>query len=149
MALAPGRQVRATNIDYALNAVTERGVIVGKLPGTTAVGEVAVVSPTGTNVQAIGILLDDVEDMNYDRHGEFLQRNVVDVGSIVGLADEGEFWTDRITGSPVEGNKAYLSTNGTVSPAQLTDGITSAPQVGIFLSAPNANGFAKIRLDIA
>jgi hypothetical protein len=149
MALAPGRQVAATNIDFALNAVQECGVIVSIIPGTTAVGEVAVTSPTGANVQPIGILLDDVEDMNYDRHGEYLQRNVVDVGSIVSLADEGEFWTDRVTGTPAAGDQAYLNVNGTVSPTQLTDGITAAPQVGIFLSALNANGFAKIRLDIA
>lgn len=148
MALAPSRQVFDTNIDYALNAVAERGVIVSIIPGTTADGEVTVAAvATGVNQMPIGILLDDVEDMNYDRHGEYRQRNVVDVGSVVGLATAGEFWTDQITGStPVAGRKAYLGTNGSVTMTQATDGNNLAPQVGKFMSVANANGFVKIEL---
>lgn len=149
MALSPSRQIFQTNVDYSLNEVAERGKICAILPGTTPNGEVtASVVPTGVGVQPIGLLLDDVEDLNFDRHGEYLQRNVVDVGSVVGLAHECEIETDQITGSPVAGNPAYLNVNGTVSPTQLTDGNNPAPLVGKFLSAPNANGFAKLRIDI-
>ena len=149
MALAPSRQVFQTNIKYALDEVAERGVICSIVAGVTAAGEVTqMASPTGVGVQPVGILLDDVEDLNYDRHGEYRQRNVVDVGSVVGLAANGDFETDRLTGTPVAGNDAYLGPNGTLSPTQLTDGITAAPRVGYFLSAPNANGFAAVHLDL-
>jgi hypothetical protein len=150
MALAPRRQIFQTNIDYSLNEITERGKLCCILPGTTPNGEVtAAVVPTGVGVAVIGMLLDDVEDMNFDRHGEYRQRNVVDVGSVVGLCQEGELETDQLTGSPVAGNLAYLNVNGTVSPTQLVDGLgNNAPLVGKFLSAPNANGFAKLRLDV-
>lgn len=149
MSLAPSRQVFATNIKYALNEVAERGVVACIVAGTTANGEVTTSAvPTGVGVQPIGMLLDDVEDMNFDRHGEYRQRNVVDVGSVVGLAAKADLETDRITGSPVAGDDMFLGPNGTVSPTQLTDGITSAPRLGYFQSAPNANGFAAIHLDL-
>ena len=149
MALAPSRQIFQTNIDYSLNEVCERGVVCCIVPGTTPVGEVTCTAvPTGVGVMPIGVLLSDVEDLNYDRHPEYRQRNVLDVGSVVGLAQEAELLTDRITGAPVAGNPCYLAANGTLSPTQLTDGITSAPLLGKFLSAPNANGFAKVRIDL-
>jgi len=149
MALAPSRQVFQDQIRFALDEVAERGVICCIVAGTTAAGEVtAAAVPTGVGVQAVGILMDDVEDLNYDRHGEYRQRNVVDVGSVVGIAVKGDFETDRLTGSPVAGNDAYLGPNGTLSPTQLTDGITAAPRLGYFLSAPNANGFAAVHLDL-
>lgn len=150
MALAPSRQVFQTNVKYALDEVAERGVICCLVPGTTAAGEVtAAAVPTGVGVQPVGILLDDVEDLNYDRHGEYRQRNVVDVGSVVGLAAKGDFSTDRLSGpAPVAGNDAFLGPNGTLTPVQLTDGITAAPRVGYFQSAPNANGFAAVHLDL-
>lgn len=150
MALSPSRQVWQTNVDFALNEVAERGVVCTIVPGTTSAGEVtASATPTGVGVQAIGVLLDDVEDLNYDRHPEYRQRNVVDVGSVVGLAHEAELLTDQVTGSPVAGNDAFLNVNGTVGPTQLQDGLgNNAPQVGKFLSSPDANGFVKLRVDL-
>lgn len=146
MALSPSRQIFQTNVDHSLNQVTERGVVCSINPGTTPVGEVVVA--TGVGVTPIGMLLDDVEDLNFDRHGEYRQRNVVDVGSVIGLSQECEVLTDQLTGSPVAGNTAYLGPNGTVSPTLTFDNVTPSPAVGKFLSAPNANGFAKVRIDI-
>jgi len=98
MALGPNRQVFETRIRYAMNEVAERGGIVH---ASATAGEVSYVSvsPTG-GALALGILLDDVEDLNFDRHPEYLQRNVVDVGSVIGVANEGEFQTDQIVGTP-------------------------------------------------
>lgn len=150
MALAPSRQIFDSNIDYALNAVAERGVIVSIIPGTTADGEVTVAAvATGVNQMPMGVLLDDVEDMNFDRHPEYRQRNVVDVGSVIGIAPECEVWTDQYTGStPIAGRKAYLGTNGSVTMTQATDGNNLAPLVGKFLSVPNANGFVKVAIRV-
>ncbi len=150
MALAPRRQVVWTDVDFALNVAQERGVVLCIVAGTTADGEVALANPTGLNVTPVGVLLDDIEDLNFDRHGEYLQRNVSDIGSVVGLAVKADLDTDQITGTPVAGDKAYLNANGTVSPTQLLDGVTgqNAPQVGVFRSAPNANGFARVHFDL-
>jgi len=144
MALAPSRQDLHQNVRYALNEVAERGKIVCLVPGTTAPGEVtAQAVPTGLGVQPVGVLLDDVEDLNYDRHGEYRQRNVSDVGSVVGIGTHGDYETDQLSGTaPVAGNPAYLGTNGTVTPD------TGGPRVGFFLSGVNANGFAVVHIDL-
>lgn len=144
MALAPSRQVFQTNIKYALNEVTPRGRVCCLVPGTTAAGEVtANANPAGATVRPVGVLLDDVEDLNYDRHGEYRQRNVVDVGSNVGLAAKADLETDQLSGTdPVAGNPAYLGAGGTITPDAGTH------LVGYFLSGKNANGFAAVHIDL-
>lgn len=151
MALAPRRQQIWTSVDFALNEVAARGKIVSMNTGTTAAGEVTGLAvPTGLQVYPVGVLLDDVENMNYDRHGEFLQRNVSDVGSVVGVGVKGDYETDQITGTPVAGRPAYLGVSGLISATQLLDAVTgkNAPQVGVFRSILNANGFALVHIDL-
>ena len=146
MALAPSRNPLEDTVRYALNEVAERGLLccISATEGEVTVAAV----PTGVGVWPVGLLLDDVEDMNYDRHGEYLNRNVVDVGSLVGIATKGVYETDRITGTPTQGAAAYLHSNGYISATRLTDGITPAPQVGYFMSAQNANNFAAVKIDL-
>ncbi|MHA2066463.1 MAG: hypothetical protein ACXABY_18995 [Candidatus Thorarchaeota archaeon] len=151
MALAPNRAPinGADTVRYALAEVAERGKLVCHVAGTTAAGEVTgLANPTGAATQVVGLLLDDVESHNFDRHGEYRQRNVVDVGSLVGIATKGEYETDLVVGTPVQGNPAYLHASGFVSATRLTDGITPAPLVGKFRSGLNANGFARVYYDV-
>jgi hypothetical protein len=150
MALAPSRQVFQTNIKYSLNAVAERGVVCTILPGSTTDGEVEVLAAaTGAGLQAVGILLDDVEDLNYDRHGEYRQRSVVDVGSQVGLCVKGDLETDQISGAISAGQDAYLGANGQLTATQADDGLGNlAPRIGWFQTGLNANGFASVHVDL-
>lgn len=151
MALAPSRQVFQTNIKYALNEVTPRGRVVCLIPGTTAAGEVtALAVPTGVAVKPVGILLDDVEDLNYDRHPEYRQRSVVDVGSNVSIATEADLETDQLSGpAPIAGQLAYLGVGGTLTTVQADDGLGNvAPLLGWFQSGVNANGFAAVHIDL-
>jgi hypothetical protein len=152
MGLAPNRApiLGADTVRYALAEVAERGKIVCHVVGTTAAGEVTgLASETGAATSPVGILLDDVESMNFDRHGEYRQRNVVDVGSVVGIATKGEFETDLVVGSPTQGQPAYLAASGWVSATQAGAGtVDAAPRVGTFRSAPNANGFVRLYVDL-
>jgi len=146
MALSPRRQQIWTEVHFALNNASERGAIACH---TSTAGEATTLAvPTGVGVSPIGILLDDVESMNFDRHGEYRNRNVVDVGSVVGLAAKGDYETNLIVGTPAPGNNAYLAASGYISPTQLTDGVTPAPLVGKFRTAKNANGFALVHIDL-
>jgi hypothetical protein len=144
MALAPSRQVFQTNIKYALNEVTPRGRVVCLVPGTTAAGEVtALANHLDPLTKPVGILLDDVEDLNYDRHPEYRQRSVVDVGSVVGIATEADLETDQLSGTaPVAGNPCYLGAGGTLTPD------AGGPLLGWFQSGVNANGFAAVHIDL-
>ena len=145
MALAPSRQNLQDEVHFAMNVVAERGVVVSH---SATAGEVTLANPTGATTSPIGVLLDDVESMNFDRHGEYRNRMVVDVGSVVGIAAKGDYETNMITGTPSAGVPAYLHLNGNISPTQLTDGITLAPQVGKFRTGLNANGFALVHFDL-
>lgn len=154
MALAPNRAPihGADTVRFALAEVAERGKIVCHVVGTTAAGEVTgLATHTGVATQAVGILLDDVESMNYDRHGEYLQRNVSDVGSVVGIATKGEFETDLIFYGPTpsQGQPAYLAASGYVSANQAgANTVDAALRIGTFRSAPNANGFCRVYIDL-
>lgn len=146
MSLGPNRQVFQTTIRYAVNEAAARG---GILCTSTTVGAATyVTNPTGSSVQPIGILLDDVEDLNYDRHPEYLQREVIDIGGVVGIANKGVFQTDLIVGTPAQGNAAYLHPSGYIGPTQLTDGLNPAPRIGTFRTAKDANGFADVLVDL-
>lgn len=147
MALGPNRQVLHTNIQFAVNAAAERGGILCADTSTAGAAVYAVV-PTGSTVYPIGILLDDVEEMNFDRHGEYLQREVVDVGSTVGIATKGDFQTNLIVGTPTQGQPAYLHPSGYIGATRLTDGVNPAPLVGKFRRAKDANGFATVFVDL-
>jgi len=121
MALGPNRQVFQTTIKYAVNAATARG---GILSASTTAGQAEyLATPTGAAVYPIGLLLDDVEDLNFDRHPEYLQREVVDIGSTIGIANKGVFQTNLLVGTPTQGQPAYLHPDGYVGAAQLTDGV--------------------------
>ena len=146
MALSPRRQQLMTEVHFAMAAASERGVIVCH---TSNAGEVTnLANPTGVGTAPVGIMLDDVEAMNFDRHGEYRNRMVVDVGSVVGVGVKGDYETNLVVGTPAPGDKAYLAASGWISPVQLTDGVTPAPLVGKFRTSKNANGFALVHIDL-
>ena len=146
MALGPNRQVFQTSIRYAVNEASERGGVLSA--STTAGAATYVVSPTGSAVYPIGVLLDDVEDLNYDRHPEYLQREVIDIGGGVGIVNKGEMQMNLIVGTPTQGQPAYLHPSGYVGPTQLTDGLNPAPLIGKFRTGLDANGFATVLVDL-
>jgi hypothetical protein len=129
-----------------MNQVAERGGVVSH---SSTEGEVEyTVNPTGAGVSPVGVLLDDVEDLNFDRHPEYLQRNVSDVGSVVGLCAKGDLETNLIVGDPTAGDSAYLHPSGYLGATQLTDGLNPAPKVGVWRTSKNANGFATVHVDL-
>lgn len=161
MALKGSRQTYQTNIDCTVSGVAERGGILSFVPGVNGLCAYAdATAVSGQLVQAAGLLLDDVEDINYMRNPEYRQRNVVPRGSVVGVATEGEFWTDQVeetgpgaisVGTYAPGDTLFLGDGGQVSRnnGTLDNGATAIRvQVGRALSALAADGFLKIRLEL-
>jgi hypothetical protein len=161
MALQPSRQVFQTNVENTCSGVAERGGIMSFVPGVAglvAYANAAAVS--GQLVQPLGILLDDVENLNYYNHPEYRQRNVVPQGSVVGICTEGEFWTDKVettgpgaisVGTYAPGDVLYLADDGNVSRNNGTfnNGATAKRViVGKALSALGSDGFLKVRIDL-
>jgi hypothetical protein len=161
MALRESRQVFDTLIDCTSSGVAERGGIMSYVPGVEGLCAYAdATAVSGTLALPAGLLLDDVEALNYMRHPEYRQRNVSPQGSVVGLATEGEFHTDFVeqtgpgaisVGTYAPGDLLYLADNGQVSRNNGTfnnTGTALRPQIGRALSSLTSDGFLKIRLDI-
>ncbi len=164
MALLETRQVFHTLVDCTVSGVAERGGILAHVPDSTAAGlcvyaNAAAVSGAITYYPA-GLLLDDVEAENYFNHPEHRQRNVVPQGSVVGIATQGEFWTDFVeqtgpgaisVGTYVIGEPLYLADDGQVSRNNGTfnNGATALRElVGQTLSTLQTSGFLKIRVEL-
>jgi hypothetical protein len=155
MALGEARQVFHTNSQCTVSGVTERGGIASYVPGVN--GLCAYADSTAISGQLsgpAGLLLGDIEALNFHRHPQYRQRNVEPEGSVVALATEGEFWTDLVetttsdgasVGTYVPGDTLYLADDGKVSRLNVL-GIRTV--VGRALSAVNADGFLQVRIEL-
>ncbi len=154
MALGTTRQVFQTNIDCTVSGVAERGGVLSHVPGVAGLCSYAdATAVSGQVAFPAGLLLDDVEALNFYRHPEYRQRNVVPQGSVVGLATEGEFFTDMVevtvagfgtlTYSP--GEKLYLADGGKFSNLNVGG---NRVQVGRALSSLDGNGFLKVSVEL-
>jgi len=155
MALLGDRQTFHTNIDCTVSGVAERGGILSFVPGVAGLCEYAdATAVSGQLSNPAGLLLDDVEAINYFNNPEYRQRNVVPQGSVVGIASDGEFWTDFVeqttadgasVGTYVHGDTLYLADGGNVSRQQIA---ALRPTIGKGLSALTADGFLKVRVEL-
>ena len=162
MALLGSRQIWQTNIDCTVSGVAERGGVLSFVPGVAGLCAYAdATAVSGQLVNPAGLLLDDVEDINYMRNPEYRQRNVVPLGSVVGIAVEAELHTDFVetgtltdgqaVGTYVAGDPLFLGDLGEVSRNNGTfgNGATAIRvSVGNALGTVSADGFLKIRLEL-
>lgn len=149
MALKGDREVLVTDISYkiATGIDAERGVVV---VATGTAGECTVLSTLAGKVSTglsrpVGLLLDDVENLDYTTRPQIWTRNVVPRGSEVSLLSKGRVRTNMIhyQAAPSGGRFAYLSVSGLV---HTTAG--SGIKVGHFTSTKDADGYADLYVDI-
>jgi hypothetical protein len=159
MGLRPIRQVGATNNELHSDVVMERGGIV-----SIASGQKGSYSTEASGAVPIGILLNDVEDLNYFNQPQKLMRSVTDIGGILAIATEGEFETDfldpAVTGTINAGQPAFLSSSGWVTTREqfsengdFGDEVIVNPRVGVFTKGDHtvrgaSTGWARIKLEI-
>lgn len=162
MALRESRRVEATCIDYIVTAAAERGGVLTAVSGAVASYNTNIGSSTNppSGIVPVGILLEDIESQNYLTHPQRYQRNVSDLGSLVGVMTKGEVWTDFIDGYAKPyihaGKTAYLTHSGLITTYDFAPGIvgslkeqgTSGIAIGRFLSEIDSDGFAKVRIDL-
>lgn len=155
MALKAGRSYtnEATDISFFMNATGERGGIVVLVTGAS--GEAmddadAVVNyPTGqapSGLLPIGALLCDVVNIDLTRQHLNQYKDEVQLGSKVTLLRRGVIVTDVVdTGdTPAAGQKAYFNSYGEFTSTDPGSG----PVVGQFLAAKDADGYAKVEVNI-
>ena len=142
-----------TDISFFMSVTGERGGIVIHSAGGSGASmdddTAQVVVPTGqapSGTYPAGLLLCDVVNLDLTRQHLNYAKDEVQLGSKVTLLRRGVVVTDMVaTGvTPAAGQVAYYDTVGKLT----TTDAGSAPSVGRFLSAKDADGYAKVEISI-
>ena len=148
MALRPDRNEHLTDLSFFMNETAERGVIVtAATQGSGAAmddSSAAVQVANATNEKPVGLLLNDVVNLDLTRQHINYAKDEVQQGSKVLLLRVGTVVTDQISGSITMGDPAHFGADG-----QLVGSVTTSIQVGRFLSKKDADGYAKVAINIA
>jgi hypothetical protein len=158
MALKSDRYEFQTDVSFFMNEVAERGGVVTLASTSTPSGAAMdssvnvvtyVANPSGK--VPIGILLNDMVNLDLTRQHINWHKNEVQKGGKVTILRKGYVVTNRIsgTGTPVAGDAAYIADSGLISTS--TRGLaldSGAGRIGRFLTAKDADGYAKVEINL-
>lgn len=149
MALKPDRIESQVDVSFFMSEDQERGGVATLSTGGSGVAmddssAVATYAADPSGAVPLGILLNDVVDIDLTRQHINFHKDEVSVGGKVALLRVGQVTTDQIDGSPSAGDAAYVAASGMLSDTQAV----GAVKVGTFLSSPDADGFAKVSVNI-
>ena len=163
MALKPDRHEVVTDISFFMNETAERGVIVvHNTAGSGAAmddGNAVVQIPTtASGTHPAGMLLNDVVNIDLTRQHLNQHQDEVQKGGKVTLLKQGWVVSNKleVNSKPTVGAPAFYASAGLISttnPVSAEDypaaGTDLRPQiVGRFLSTEDADGYAKVYIDI-
>jgi hypothetical protein len=149
MALKGDRNELDTDISFFINETAEKGQFMsintaGSGSAMDNSNAVVTVAAEASGAKFAGILLNDVVNIDQSRYHINWQKDEVQQGGKVTLLRKGWVVTDQISGTPTAGQDCYLADSGNCSATQ--DG--TAPKIGQFLSTKNADGFAKVAVNV-
>lgn len=149
MALKGDRHELDTDISFFLNETAEKGQVVSvSTQGSGAAMDnssaLATVAAEASGAVALGVLLNDMVDIDQTRQHINWHKDEVQKGGKVTILTKGFVVTDQISGNPTAGQVAYLADSGLIAGTQ--DG--TAPAIGRFLSTKDADGFAKVSINL-
>lgn len=151
MALKPERQVHQTDMTHVLLQACEPGMVVAA-SGVNGYAIIAGSPEVGVSgVYPLGLVLNTRESFNYGKEYERFSYDTDDLGTVISICKEGELLTNKVVGTVVPGQRAYMALNGNVSAAN-----PQAPanpnvhdfQVGRFLSSIDADGFVRVHVQV-
>jgi len=148
MALKPDRNEVYTDISFFMNTTAERGGVVTHQ--TDGVGpamddaNAVVAAPAAVGEAPAGLLLNDVVDLDLTRQHMNWFKDEVQKGSKVTLLRQGFVTTNMIDAgaTPAAGAPAYFVAGGNLTT------VAGSAVVGRFLSAKDADGYAKVDINI-
>lgn len=153
MALKSDRIEAYTDISFFCNDTTaERGGIVVFATGVAGSGAamddanaVVTYAASASGRVPAGLLLNDVVSLDLTRQHINWHKDEVQTGSKVTLLRQGQVTTDSIVAGVTvgPGSGAYVGANG-----DLTTVSTNSTRVGTFLSAKDADGYAKVDINL-
>ena len=149
MGLLGDRYELDTDISFFMNETATRGVVVSvSTAGSGAAMDngsaLCTVKSNPSGAYPLGFLMNDMFNLDLTRQHLNYYKNEVQQGSKVTILRKGFVVTDQVTGTPTAGSDAYLHSGGSVSSTQMS----GAVKVGQFLSTKNADGFAKVSINL-
>lgn len=163
MALKGDRREEVVDVSFFCNDVVTRGAVLvygpggGSGTGVTAgsgialddANQVASVAGNPSGLIPAGLILNNQVSIDQTRQHINYQRDEMIAGGKCALLRKGWVVTNNITGTPVGGNKAYLTANGNLTPTKSSTGGTAAtPIVGEFMSSLDQDGYAKVSINL-
>ena len=154
MALRPDRVEHLTDLSYFMNETAERGIVVIHDTGgsgaamddsSALVKAPAGIGTTVSGTNPAGLLLNDVVNLDLTRQHINYAKDEMQKGGKVLLLRVGTVTTDQISGSITLGDAAHFDAAG-----QLTSATASSAsiQIGRWLSKKDADGYAKVAINI-
>ena len=149
MALKGDRHELDTEVTYFMNETASRGQVVsistqGSGAAMDSASALATVAAEASGATPLGILLNDVVKIDQTRQHLNWHKDEVQQGGKVTILTKGFVVTDQISGTPTAGQAAYVSDSGLIAGTQ--DG--TALQIGRFLSTKDADGYAKVSVNL-
>jgi len=153
MALKTDRYEFQTDISFFMNEVAERGGMASMSTGGSGAAmdqgvALATYASTGSGKVPLGILLNDMVNIDLTRQHLNQYKNEVQKGSKVTLLRKGYVVTNRIQGTaPTAGANVFVAHSGNLSATDLV-GQGTQPVVGVWLSSPDQDGYAKCEINL-
>lgn len=149
MALKPDRIEHLTDISNFMVTTAERGGVVSHVTGGVGVAmddadAVVAYAAVASGAKPAGILLNDVVNLDLTRQHINWHKDEMQVGGKVTVLRVGQVTTNQVTGTPAAGDGAYVGPSGTVS----TSAAAGVAKIGTFLSGKDADGYAKLSVNI-
>lgn len=150
MALKPDRVELLTDISFFMNTTAERGGVVSAVaPGGSGVSmddasAVAAYAASASGAAPLGVLLNDVVNIDLTRQHINWHKDEVQLGGKVTVLRQGQVTTNLVAGSPAAGADAYVANSGYISTVQAA----GAVKIGQFLSATDSDGYAKVSVNL-
>jgi hypothetical protein len=150
MALKPDRIETQTDVSFFSDATATRGGVASVKTAGSGVSmddSSAVVEYTAAlaNANPVGILVNDIVDLDLTRQHINWHKDEVQKGGKVTLLQIGQVTTSNLDSGavPSAGSGAFVHNNGNIS----TTG--GGARVGTFLSSKDSDGYAKVAINIA
>ena len=149
MALKADRHELDTDISYFMNETASRGVLVsistaGSGAAMDNASALVTVAANGSGAAVLGVLLNDMVDIDQTRQHVNFHKDEVVKGNKVTILTKGWVVTDQISGTPTAGQTAYIANSGKFTPSSAS----GYAAVGRFLSTKDADGYAKVAVNL-
>jgi hypothetical protein len=151
MALKPDRIEHKTDISFFMNTTAERGGVVSAVTSGSGVSmddanAVVAYVATVSGAKPLGVLLNDVVNLDLTRQHINWHRDEVQLGGKVTLLRQGQVTTNMLVSgiTPSAGTDAYVGANGLIGTSS-----TNSVKIGQFLGAKDSDGYAKVSVNIA